>query len=140
MDTGPTGLFYRADLLQEAGITTDPKELAARAPDWDGFIALGKELRKSQELAVVCPNIRHVWSIRRGRMGTKFMTRGGRYVAGAAGWSATCHVPSVFGAADSGKARPHHTAPTGWRPLVITPYKSGEPSGAPTDRPSLPIR
>ncbi|MDX3230296.1 extracellular solute-binding protein [Streptomyces sp. ME19-01-6] len=140
MDTGPTGLFYRADLLQEAGITTDPKELAARAPDWDGFIALGKELRKSQERAVVCLNIRHVWSIRRGRLGTKFMTRGGRYVAGAAGWSATCHVPSVFGTADSGKARPHRTAPTCWRPLVITPYKSGEPSGAPADRPSLPIR
>ncbi|AMW08763.1 hypothetical protein A4E84_04135 [Streptomyces qaidamensis] len=58
------------------------------------------------------------------------------------GGVATRHLPSVFGAADSGKARPHHTAPTptGWRPLVITPYKSGEPSGAPADRPSLPIR
>jgi cellobiose transport system substrate-binding protein len=80
MDTGPTGLFYRADLLQEAGITTDPKELAARAPDWDGFIALGKELRRSQERAVICPNIRHVWSIRLGQLGSKFMTEDGRYI------------------------------------------------------------
>lgn len=80
MDTGPTGLFYRADLFQEAGITTDPKELAARAPDWDGFIALGKELRRSQERAVICPNIRHVWSIRLGQLGSKFMTEDGRYI------------------------------------------------------------
>lgn len=80
MDTGPTGLFYRTDLLPEAGITTDPKEVAARAPDWDGFIALGKELQKSRERAVICPNIRHVWSIRLGQLASRFMTEDGRYV------------------------------------------------------------
>ncbi|MET9357763.1 ABC transporter permease subunit [Streptomyces sp. NPDC006617] len=80
MDTGPTGLFYRADLLREAGITIDPKELAARAPNWDGFIALGKELRKSRERTVICPNICHVWSIRLGQLSSRFMTEDGRYI------------------------------------------------------------
>jgi hypothetical protein len=67
---------------------------------------------------VVCPSIRHVWRIRPGRLGAKFMTRDGRYVAGAVGWSAARHVPSVFGAADSGQASPHPAVPipANWRP------------------------
>ncbi|WP_407562248.1 ABC transporter substrate-binding protein [Streptomyces sp. 184] len=81
MDTGPTGLYYRTDLLKEAGITTDPEELAARAPDWDGFIALGKELQKSQERAVICPHLRKIWDVRMGQLGgDRYITEDGRYV------------------------------------------------------------
>ncbi|GAA2126724.1 ABC transporter substrate-binding protein [Streptomyces synnematoformans] len=81
MDTGPTGLYYRTDLLKEAGITTDPEELAARAPDWDGFIALGKELQKSQERAVICPNLRKIWDVRMGQLGgDRYMTEDGQYI------------------------------------------------------------
>lgn len=59
---------------------------------------------------MICPDIRHVWSIRPGRLG-KVMARDGRYVAEAADWSATRHVPSVFGATNSGKATPHRADP-----------------------------
>nr|WP_281262737.1 extracellular solute-binding protein [Streptomyces cahuitamycinicus] len=42
-------------------------------------MALGKELQKSRERAVICPNIRHVWSIRLGQLASEFMTEDGRY-------------------------------------------------------------
>ena len=56
---------------------------------------------------MICPSIRQVWSIRLGALGSKFMARDDRYVAEAADWSATRHVPSVFGATNSLKATPH---------------------------------
>jgi cellobiose transport system substrate-binding protein len=60
---------------------------------------------------VICPDIRHVWSVRPGRLGSKFMARDGRHVAEAADWSATRHVPSVLGVTNSLKATPHRADP-----------------------------
>jgi cellobiose transport system substrate-binding protein len=44
-DTGPMGICYRQDLLQQAGLPTDPAALAAEMPDWNGFLALGERFR-----------------------------------------------------------------------------------------------
>lgn len=44
-DIGPTALCYRTDLLQKAGLPSDPAELAARLKTWDDYLALGQEFK-----------------------------------------------------------------------------------------------
>ncbi|MFD1849736.1 extracellular solute-binding protein [Oceanobacillus bengalensis] len=36
-DIGPTTLFYRTDVMEEAGFPTDPEELAAEIDTWDAY-------------------------------------------------------------------------------------------------------
>lgn len=44
-DIGPMGLCYRSDLLEQAGLPTDPAQLAARMTSWDDYVALGQEFK-----------------------------------------------------------------------------------------------
>ncbi|HYH28974.1 MAG TPA: extracellular solute-binding protein [Pseudonocardia sp.] len=44
-DIGPMAICYRQDLLQQAGLPTDPAALAAEMPDWNAFLALGERYR-----------------------------------------------------------------------------------------------
>ena len=37
------GICYRSDLLAQAGLPTDPAQLSAQMPDWNGFLALGEK-------------------------------------------------------------------------------------------------
>ena len=42
-DIGPMGICYRADLLGQAGLPTEPTALATQMTSWDGFLALGEK-------------------------------------------------------------------------------------------------
>ncbi len=53
MDTGPTGFFYRADLLAAAGLPSAPEEVSAAVRDWPDWIELGRELRRSSDVALI---------------------------------------------------------------------------------------
>lgn len=53
MDTGPTGFYYRADVFADAGLPSEPDEVAAQASDWDAWIAMGEELRGTADVALV---------------------------------------------------------------------------------------
>lgn len=44
-DIGPMALCYRTDLLGQAGLPTDPAQLAARMGSWDDYVALGREYK-----------------------------------------------------------------------------------------------
>ncbi len=44
-DIGPMGICYRTDLFEEAGLPTDPDELATRLGSWEDFLALGEEFK-----------------------------------------------------------------------------------------------
>jgi cellobiose transport system substrate-binding protein len=46
-DIGPMGMCYRSDLLQQAGLPTDPAQLAAQMPTWDAYLALGERFKAS---------------------------------------------------------------------------------------------
>ncbi|WP_433272890.1 extracellular solute-binding protein [Pseudonocardia xinjiangensis] len=46
-DIGPMGICYRSDLLQQAGLPTDPAALSAEMPDWNAFLALGERFKAS---------------------------------------------------------------------------------------------
>lgn len=51
--TGPGGLFYRNDIFAEAGLPTDPTEVAALFADWDSFITEGSKLVVPNERWVI---------------------------------------------------------------------------------------
>ena len=43
-DVGPTALFYRADILEQAGLPSEPDKVAAQMTTWDTFIEFGTKL------------------------------------------------------------------------------------------------
>ena len=45
-DIAPGGLWYRADILQEAGFETDPEKMQARIKTWDDWLQLADDLKK----------------------------------------------------------------------------------------------
>ncbi|MET1003960.1 MAG: extracellular solute-binding protein [Propionibacteriaceae bacterium] len=53
MDTGPTGLYYRSDLFEKAGLPSDPEEVGAAITSWDGLIELGAKLRTDADIALI---------------------------------------------------------------------------------------
>jgi len=53
MDTGPTGYFFRTDLLAAAGLPSTPTDLAAAIRTWDDWIEVGKQLRAASKLPMI---------------------------------------------------------------------------------------
>ncbi|MGM7723226.1 extracellular solute-binding protein [uncultured Metabacillus sp.] len=45
IDTGPTALFYRADLFEKAGLPTEPAEVSAQLSTWEDYIKAGEKLK-----------------------------------------------------------------------------------------------
>lgn len=45
-DIGPTTMFYRTDVMEEAGFPTDPEELAAEISTWDEYYEAAKVIKE----------------------------------------------------------------------------------------------
>ncbi|MBA2941251.1 extracellular solute-binding protein [Paenibacillus sp. CGMCC 1.16610] len=45
-DIGPMVLYYRQDLFQQAGLPSEPNDVAAKIKTWDDFLAAGKTLKE----------------------------------------------------------------------------------------------
>lgn len=80
MDTGPTALFYRTDMLQKAGIDTDPAAVAELAPTWDAYIELGKKLKAAVPGSAITDNITGIYSYALAQQSKRYMTEDGQYV------------------------------------------------------------
>ena len=52
-DLGGMAMCYRTDLLEAAGLPTDPDELAALWPDWDAFIEAGKQFVANSDVVFI---------------------------------------------------------------------------------------
>jgi cellobiose transport system substrate-binding protein len=50
-DIGPEAICYRSDLLEQAGLPSDPKTLAQKWGTWEDFIAFGKQYEASSSKA-----------------------------------------------------------------------------------------
>lgn len=53
MDTGPTGLYFRSDLFEEAGLPSDPDEVSQAVRTWDALIEVGARLRAESDVALI---------------------------------------------------------------------------------------
>ena len=61
MDTGPTALFFRNDVLDKAGLPSDPDEVHDVTSTWEDFLAFGAELAKADEGAAITPTIQALY-------------------------------------------------------------------------------
>ncbi|EAR51869.1 sugar transport system (sugar-binding protein) [Oceanicola granulosus HTCC2516] len=50
---GPGGLFYRADIWEEAGYDTDPEAMAELLSDWDALLEAGKQVAAPNERWII---------------------------------------------------------------------------------------
>ncbi|SDY27513.1 cellobiose transport system substrate-binding protein [Evansella caseinilytica] len=46
-DIGPTTMFYRTDVIEEAGLPTDPEALAAEIATWDAYYDAAKTIKEA---------------------------------------------------------------------------------------------
>ena len=47
MDTGPTALYYRADIFKQAGLPTSPAAVSARVATWDDFLSAAQQVKNA---------------------------------------------------------------------------------------------
>jgi cellobiose transport system substrate-binding protein len=47
IDIGPTGLFYRADLFEKAGLPSKPEDVSSQLSTWDAWFEAGVTLHKA---------------------------------------------------------------------------------------------
>lgn len=80
MDTGPTALFYRRDIFEKAGVPTEPADVQAAAPDWDGFIQLGKKVKQAVPGSSITDNITSVFDYAIAQLTKRYMTPDGQYI------------------------------------------------------------
>jgi ABC-type sugar transport system, periplasmic component len=46
IDTGPTALFYRADLFEKAGLPSEPEEVSELMGTWEDYFEAGRQLQE----------------------------------------------------------------------------------------------
>ncbi|MCM2674586.1 ABC transporter substrate-binding protein [Alkalicoccobacillus plakortidis] len=50
IDTGPTVLYYRADLFEAAGLPSEPEEVAEQISTWDEYIEAGIQMKEQTDV------------------------------------------------------------------------------------------
>ena len=62
IDTGPTALFYRADLFKQAGLPYEPQDVSSKLKTWDDYIQAGQQLQRATNgKAYMFDNISNVY-------------------------------------------------------------------------------
>jgi cellobiose transport system substrate-binding protein len=74
IDIGPTAMFYRSDILAQAGLPTDPAAVAAATSTWDDFYAFGQELHGKVPASFPVPQLANVFQIIVGQLSQRFVS------------------------------------------------------------------
>ena len=74
IDIGPTAMFYRSDILAQAGLPTDPAAVAAATSTWDDFYAFGQELHGKVPASFPVPQLANVFQIVVGQLSQRFVS------------------------------------------------------------------
>ncbi len=80
IDIGPTALFYRIDVFEEAGLPFEPAELEAAIRTWDEFFEVGKELIANKPGTYLIRNISGVFSTSYRQSGKGFIDEEGLFI------------------------------------------------------------
>jgi cellobiose transport system substrate-binding protein len=80
IDIGPTALYYREDLFQQAGLPTDPTVVAAQMKTWDEYFAAGLELHKAIPKTYLIDNAGDIFTAVVGQSGERFVDSSGKFV------------------------------------------------------------
>jgi cellobiose transport system substrate-binding protein len=79
IDIGPTGLFYREDILAEAGLPSDPAELEAATSTWEDYFTFGEQLEEATG-AHLQVSMGGIFGMVMGQSETKFVSPDGEFL------------------------------------------------------------
>ncbi len=79
-DIGPTALFYRFDVFEEAGLPSDPTELENAIRSWDEYFELGKELIAKKPGTFLVRNTASVFGTAWRQAGKGFIDENGAFI------------------------------------------------------------
>lgn len=79
MDTGPTALYYREDLLAKAGLPSAPDEVAASIKTWDDFLAAGRKMKAKLKCTPV-DSLWYLFTMVLGSARTQYMDERNHYI------------------------------------------------------------
>lgn len=81
MDTGPTALFYRADLFAKAGLPTNPQQVAAMFKTWNDYLQAGAKIHAATNGKVyLLDNIDNVYTQQLAQNAKRYFTTSGTYI------------------------------------------------------------
>lgn len=80
IDIGPTGMYYRADLFAQAGLPTDPAQVAPLVDTWDGYFEVGQRIHKALPKTVLINNIGSIFSLIIGQGTTRFIDASNHFI------------------------------------------------------------
>ncbi len=80
MDTGPTALFYRYDLLEKAGLPSDPDEVARAMPTWEAYFEAGRKFQAAMPHVHWLDDITTVFTQIMAQSPKQYMDKEGRFI------------------------------------------------------------
>ncbi|KKO52415.1 ABC transporter substrate-binding protein [Paenibacillus sp. DMB20] len=81
IDTGPTALFYRADLFEQAGLPSDPEEVHRQLATWEDYLNAGIKLNEAFGGKVkLTDNITNVYNQVNSQSGHIYFSKDGSFI------------------------------------------------------------
>jgi cellobiose transport system substrate-binding protein len=80
IDIGPTALFYRADLFEQAGLPSDPAAVAAQMSTWDAWFEAGRQLHAKLPKSFPVNTAQSIFSTAIGQNTVRFIDSGNKFV------------------------------------------------------------
>jgi len=80
IDTGPSALYYRKDLFEQAGLPHEPDDVAAAVPTWEDYFALGRQLLKALPGRYLIADAKTVYTYSLAQEPQKYLDRQGRFI------------------------------------------------------------
>jgi cellobiose transport system substrate-binding protein len=80
IDIGPTGLFYRADLFEKAGLPSKPEDVAKQIVTWDDWFEAGKQLHGKVPKSFPVNTVQSILSAAIGQNTVRFIDTENKFV------------------------------------------------------------
>ncbi|WP_433555466.1 extracellular solute-binding protein [Pseudonocardia xinjiangensis] len=80
VDTGPAALFYRHDLFAQAGMPSEPDDVARAVATWEDYFAFGEELQRALPGRYLITDAKTVFTYSMAQEPRKYMDRQGRFI------------------------------------------------------------
>jgi cellobiose transport system substrate-binding protein len=80
IDIGPSALYYRHDLFAQAGLPSEPDEVAAAVSTWDDYFRFGQELLRALPGRYLLPDTKMVFTYSMAQQPVKYFDRQNHYL------------------------------------------------------------
>jgi cellobiose transport system substrate-binding protein len=109
IDIGPTAMFYRADIFEQAGLPTDPAAVGDAVKTWDDFYAFGTELHGKVPAAFPVLQLGAVWDLVIGQTSQRFVSEDNKFIGDSdeihQAWQTTVRAQELGLNANSSQSR-----------------------------------